>query len=211
MSLTTNRLAHLAALGTTTVEVKSGYGLSLEQELKALRVIRRVAAELPLTLVPTFLGAHEVPAEYRGRRDAYVRLVIEEMLPAVAAEGLARFCDIFCEPGVFSCDESAAVLGAAQALGLRAKLHADELDPAGGAELAARLGAALGRPPGRGLYRRRRGPGGQRHCRRAPPRHADLSRQGEAGARARPCSMPGRWSRSPPTSIRAAPRPATCR
>lgn len=140
--LTTNRLAQLAALGSTTIEVKSGYGLSLDHEMKALRVIRAAAEALRITLVPTFLGAHEIPAEYRGaRRDDYVRLVIEAMLPAVAREKLARFCDIFCEPGVFSADESAAVLGAAQKLGLRAKLHADELDPSGGAELAARLGA----------------------------------------------------------------------
>ncbi len=140
--LTTNRLAQVAALGSTTIEVKSGYGLALEHELKALRVIRRVAEALPVTLVPTFLGAHEVPAEFRTRRDAYVRLVVEEMLPVVAREGLARFCDIFCEPGVFALDESETVLAAAKAVGLRTKLHADELDSAGGAELAARLGAA---------------------------------------------------------------------
>ncbi len=142
LALTRERLLRITALGTTTIEVKSGYGLALEHELKALRVVRRLAEELPLTLVPTFLGAHEVPVEYRSRRDAYVRLVIEEMLPAVAAQDLARFCDIFCEPGVFGLDESEAILSAAQRLGLRAKLHADELDPAGGAELAARLGAA---------------------------------------------------------------------
>ncbi len=142
VALTRERLWQIAALGTTTVEVKSGYGLALEHELKALRVIRRVQADLPLTLVPTFLGAHEVPAEYRGRRDDYVRLVIDTMLPAVAAEGLARFCDVFCEPGVFSIAESRAVLEAARSLGLGVKLHADELDPAGGAELAADLGAA---------------------------------------------------------------------
>ncbi len=141
VALTRNRLAHLAALGTTTVEVKSGYGLALEHERKALRVIRRVAGEVPLTLVPTFLGAHEVPAEFRPRRDAYVRLVIEEMIPAVAGEGLARFCDVFCEPGVFGADETEAILRAGAAHGLAAKLHADELDGAGGAELAVRLGA----------------------------------------------------------------------
>jgi imidazolonepropionase len=141
-ALTRERLGHLAALGTTTVEVKSGYGLTVEHELRALRVLRRLAAELPLRIVPTFLGAHEVPAEYRGRRDAYVRLVIDEMLPAVAGERLAAFCDIFCEPGVFGLEESEAILTAAQRHGLGVKLHADELDPAGGAQLAARLGAA---------------------------------------------------------------------
>ena len=141
VALTRERLAQAAALGTTALEVKSGYGLALEHELKALRVVRRLAGELDLTLVPTFLGAHEVPAEYRQRRDEYVRLVIETMLPAVAREGLATFCDVFCEPGVFGLDESQAILDAAARHGLRAKLHADELDPAGGAELAARLGA----------------------------------------------------------------------
>ncbi len=140
--LTTERLAWLARLGSTTIEVKSGYGLTLEHELKALRIVRRLSSTTPLTLVPTFLGAHEVPAELRGRRDAYVRLVVEEMIPAVAREGLARFCDVFCEPGVFSLDETEAILRAARVHGLRAKLHADELDPAGGAELGARLGAA---------------------------------------------------------------------
>lgn len=141
VELTAARLAYLAALGSTTMEVKSGYGLSLEAELKALEVIHRVAQLMPVRLVPTFLGAHEVPAEYRQRRDAYVRLVIEDMIPAVAAAGLAVFCDVFCEPGVFSLDETAAILDAARAHGLKTKLHADELDPIGGAELAARLGA----------------------------------------------------------------------
>ena len=155
VALTAARLATLASLGTTTVEVKSGYGLALDHELKALRVIRRVAEQLPLTLVPTFLGAHEVPADYRPKRDAYVRLVIEEMIPAVARQGLARFCDVFCEPGVFSTGETEAILVAARAHGLAAKLHADELDGAGGAELAARLGATsadhLGSISGKGI------------------------------------------------------------
>ena len=155
LRLTVGRLRLLAALGTTTIEVKSGYGLALEHELKALRVVRRAAAELGLTLVPTFLGAHEVPPEYRARRDAYVRLVIEEMIPAVATQGLARFCDIFCEPGVFSVDESEAILTAARHSGMGVKLHADELDPGGAAELAARLGATsadhLGAVSARGI------------------------------------------------------------
>lgn len=141
VALTTNRLRQLGSLGSTTIEVKSGYGLTLEHELKALRVVRRVAEALPMTLVPTFLGAHEVPAEFRTRRDAYVRLVIEEMIPAVAKEKLARFCDIFCEPGVFGLAESEAILAAAQHAGLGVKLHADEFEPIGAAELAARLGA----------------------------------------------------------------------
>lgn len=141
LDLTRTRVSLLATLGTTSVEIKSGYGLALEEELKALRVARRLSAELPVTVVPTFLGAHEVPAEYRSKRDAYIHLVTDQMLPAVVREGLASFCDVFCEPGVFSIAESEAILTAAQSLGLGAKLHADELDPAGGAQLAARLGA----------------------------------------------------------------------
>jgi imidazolonepropionase len=140
-ALTLSRLSTLIAHGATTIEVKSGYGLELEAELKQLRVIRRAAAALPATLIPTFLGAHEVPPEYRGNRAAYVQLVCEEMIPAVAREGLARCCDVFCEPGVFSAAESRQVLTAAARHGLAIKLHADELDGSGGAELAAELGA----------------------------------------------------------------------
>jgi imidazolonepropionase len=140
-ALTRRRLATLLAHGTTTIEVKSGYGLELEAELKQLRVIRRLAATQPATLVPTFLGAHEVPPEHRGDRAAYVRLVCEEMIPAVTQGGLARCCDVFCEPGVFSPSEARAILTAAQAHGLALKLHADELEGSGGAELAAELGA----------------------------------------------------------------------
>lgn len=140
-SLTRSRLTALIAHGATTIEVKSGYGLELEAELKQLRVLRRLAGDLPATLVPTFLGAHEVPPEYRGKRAAYVQLVCEEMIPAVAKEGLAKACDIFCEPGVFSVAESRQVLTAARQHGLAVKLHADELEGSGGAELAAELGA----------------------------------------------------------------------
>lgn len=143
-ALAAARLRRLAAHGTTTVEVKSGYGLSLESELTTLRVIRRLAADLPLRLVPTFLGAHEVPIEYREAprtRDEYIACVTEEMIPAVAAEGLARFCDVFCEPGVYTVDETRRVLGAARAAGLELKLHADELENGAAAELAAELGA----------------------------------------------------------------------
>jgi imidazolonepropionase len=142
LALTRPRLHAMLALGTTTAEVKSGYGLELESELRTLRVIRRLGAEGPLELVPTFLGAHEVPPEFRDRRDAYVRTVAEEMIPAVAAEGLARFCDVFMEPGVFDGRESRRILEAGLAHGLTPKLHADELENSGGAELAAALGAA---------------------------------------------------------------------
>jgi imidazolonepropionase len=140
-ALTRARIAALLAHGSTTIEVKSGYGLELEAELKQLRVIQRVGGALPVTLIPTFLGAHEVPPEYRGNRAAYVQLVCEEMIPAVAREGLAVCCDVFCEPGVFSPPESRTILMAAQRHGLAPKLHADELEGSGGAELAAELGA----------------------------------------------------------------------
>ena len=141
VEMTRRRLRALLAHGSTTVEVKSGYGLATEHELTQLRVIRRLADELPLRLVPTFLGAHEVPPEHRHSPDRYVELVIDEMLPAVVAEDLARYCDVFCEPGVFSREQSRAVLRAARALGLGLRLHVDELEPSGGAELAAELGA----------------------------------------------------------------------
>lgn len=143
-SLAAARLRRIAAHGTTTLEVKSGYGLSLESELATLRVIRRLAAEVPLRLVPTFLGAHEVPLDYREAprdRGQYVALVTEEMIPAVAKEGLARFCDVFCEPGVYTVDETRRILTAARGAGLGLKLHADELENGAAAELAAELGA----------------------------------------------------------------------
>jgi len=138
------RLERLASFGTTTVEVKSGYGLTLEDELKTLRVIARLQRELSLRIVPTFLGAHEIPLEYResdARRREYVDLVIHEMIPAVTAARLARFADVFCETGVYTVDESRAILTAARDAGLLLKLHADELTSSGGAELAASLGA----------------------------------------------------------------------
>jgi imidazolonepropionase len=138
------RLERLASFGTTTVEVKSGYGLTLDDELKTLRVIARLQRELPLRIVPTFLGAHEIPLEYResaARRREYVDLLIHEMIPAVAAGRLARFADVFCETGVYTVDESREILTAAREAGLLLKLHADELTSSGGAELAASLGA----------------------------------------------------------------------
>jgi imidazolonepropionase len=145
VALALPRLRALAAHGTTTVEVKSGYGLTLDDELKSLRAIRRLAALVPLRLVPTWLGAHEIPLDYRSAprtREEYLRLLVDEMLPRVVAEGLARFADVFCEPGVYTVAESRKILEAARAAGLGVKLHADELRPSGGAELAASLGAA---------------------------------------------------------------------
>ena len=139
------RLLTLASYGTTTIEIKSGYGLSLDDELKSLRVIRRLQDDLPLRLVPTWLGAHEIPLEFRdtaARRSEYVQLLLREMLPRVVSDRLATFADVFCEPGVFTPEETRAILTAAQGAGLALKLHADELEPSGGAELAAELGAA---------------------------------------------------------------------
>lgn len=136
------RLAEMLRNGTTTAEVKSGYGLSTEDELKMLRAVRRLDALQPIALVPTFMGAHEVPPEYRDRRGSFVDLVVEEMIPAVAAEGLARFCDVFMEPGVFDREQTERILTAGAEHGMIPKLHADELEGSGGAELAALLGAA---------------------------------------------------------------------
>jgi imidazolonepropionase len=135
------RLDRLLRFGVTTVEVKSGYGLTLADELKCLEAIAELNAEGPLELVPTFLGAHAVPPEWHGRRDAYVRLLVDEMLPEVARGRLAHFCDVFCETGVFDLDESARILTRARDLGFALKVHADELTPLGGTELAVRLGA----------------------------------------------------------------------
>jgi imidazolonepropionase len=144
VALTRPRLARLAAHGTTTIEIKSGYGLSTEAELKMLRAVRTLASELPIRIVPTWLGAHEIPAEARAtersRRD-WVAMLRDAMLPAVAGERLAAFADVFCEPGVYTAAEARDLLQAAQGAGLLAKLHADELEPSGAAELGVELGA----------------------------------------------------------------------
>ncbi|HKG45993.1 MAG TPA: imidazolonepropionase [Pyrinomonadaceae bacterium] len=126
--------------GTTTIEAKSGYGLSLEDELKILRIINRLGSETSLRYVPTFLGAHSIPSEYRSRRDEYVSLIIEEMLPAVAQQKLAEFCDVFCEQKVFTTDEAWKILSAARCHGMGLRIHADQLSLSGGAQLAAELG-----------------------------------------------------------------------
>jgi imidazolonepropionase len=138
---TRGRLAEMLACGTTTAEIKSGYGLDLETELKMLRALRRVAAAQPVDVVATFMGAHEIPVDYRGRREDYVRLVIDAMIPAVADEGLAEWCDVFCETGVFTPDESTRILQAGAARGLKPRIHADELGASGGSRVAAAVGA----------------------------------------------------------------------
>jgi imidazolonepropionase len=128
--------------GTTTIEAKSGYGLSLDAERKILRVVQQTGETTPLRCVPTFLGAHEMPEEFVGRTDAYVDLVIEEMLPVVAREHLARFCDVFCEPHIFDQQAARRILEAARRLGLALRMHADQFSCSGGAMLAASLRAA---------------------------------------------------------------------
>ena len=128
--------------GTTTLEAKSGYGLDPETELRMLRVIKRLNADGPARLVPTLLAAHAVPPEYAGRRAEYVRLVIEEIVPAAAVEGLAQYCDVFCDEHAFSVEEARAVLSAAKRHGMGLRVHAEQFAPATGAALAAQLGAA---------------------------------------------------------------------
>ena len=149
------RLDRMLTYGTTTVEIKTGYGLDVKAELKQWQAIRRLQAETPATLVPTFLGAHAVPAEYKGRADEYVDLVIREMLPVIAQEAskaaiaspnrlpeaVPAFCDVFCEDGAFSVDQSQRILEAAKASGFSAKIHVDEFKPLGGTRLAVELGA----------------------------------------------------------------------
>ncbi|XEC96181.1 imidazolonepropionase [Paenibacillus tarimensis] len=135
------RLDRFLQHGVTTVEAKSGYGLTVEHELKQLRVAGALNAVHPVDVVPTFMGAHAVPEDYQSNPDEYVQLVIEEMAPRVAREGLAHFIDVFCEKGVFTVAQSRRILEAGKRLGLKPKLHADELAPYGGAELAAEIGA----------------------------------------------------------------------
>jgi imidazolonepropionase len=135
-------LREMVALGVTTVECKSGYGLDREQELRILRLYASLAEAQPVRLVPTFLGAHVVPPEYRDDRAGYLALLTDELLPRIAREGLARYCDVFVERSAFTVDEARRLLLAARAQGLGAKLHADQLSAGGGAELAAELGAA---------------------------------------------------------------------
>ncbi len=135
------RLAEMLRCGTTTAEAKSGYGLETAAELKMLRAIRHLAGSQPIDLVATFLGAHEIPREYRDRRQAYLDLLTGEMIPAVAGESLAAWCDVFCETGVYTPGESRAILEAGARAGLRPRIHADELAASGGSDVAADVGA----------------------------------------------------------------------
>jgi len=135
------RLDRMLLHGTVAIEAKSGYGLTTESEMKSLRALRHAGARHPLTVVRTFLGAHVVPEEYKGRREAYVKLVIEEMIPRIAKQRLATFCDVFVERGAFSVGEARAILLAGRRAGLRPKVHADQFRDRGGARLAAAVGA----------------------------------------------------------------------
>ena len=141
IAATRARLDEMLACGTTTCEAKSGYGLTTDSELRQLRVLRSLDHDHPMDIVPTFLGAHESPSEYRTHRDAYVSLLVNEMIPAVASEGLADWCDVFCERGVFTPDEAKTVLRAGIEHGLAPRVHADELARSGGCEVAADVGA----------------------------------------------------------------------
>ena len=136
---TRGRLADMLAAGTTTCEAKSGYGLDVDVEMRMLRVIRRLSHEQPVELAATFMGAHEVPPEYRGRQADYVRFVIDEAIPKAA--GLAEWCDVFCDAGFFTPEESREILEAGKAAGLKPRIHADELKASGGSHVAADAGA----------------------------------------------------------------------
>ncbi|KAB2329949.1 imidazolonepropionase [Cytobacillus depressus] len=138
---TTRRLDSFLQHGVTTVEGKSGYGMNLETELKQLRVMKKLQESHPIDLVPTFMGAHAVPPDFKGREDEFVDHLIEDMLPIVAEEKLAEFNDVFCEKGVFTPEQSERILEAGKQYGLIPKIHADEIEPYGGAELAAKVGA----------------------------------------------------------------------
>jgi imidazolonepropionase len=136
---TRGRLAEMLAAGTTTCEAKSGYGLDVDVEMRMLRVIRRLSREQPIEMAATFMGAHEVPPEYRGRQADYVRFVIDEAIPKAAE--LAEWCDVFCDAGFFTPDESREILEAGKAAGMKARIHADELKASGGSQVAANVGA----------------------------------------------------------------------
>ena len=146
---TRRRLDEMLACGITTCEAKSGYGLTTDSELKQLRVLRTLDATHHVDVVATFLGAHEVPPEYRHRRADYVSLIVNEMIPRVASEHLARYCDVFCDEGIFSPDEAASILEAGRRAGLVPRIHAEELGPSGGSFVAAQ-----GRATDRELQRR---------------------------------------------------------
>lgn len=136
-----NRIQEIAGFGTGAVEIKSGYGLDTESELKMLRVIRRLKEETPLLIKSTFLGAHAVPAEYKGRQTEYTDLIINEMIPVVAGEELADYIDVFCDKGFFTVEDTDRILNAGMKYGMRAKIHANELDYSGGVRIGTKYNA----------------------------------------------------------------------
>jgi imidazolonepropionase len=140
-AITQKKTAKFFEYGTTTIEAKSGYGLSLEDEIKSLEIINELNQELELDFIPTFLGAHEVPDEYQNNRDAYIELCKNEMIPLVAEKKIAKYCDVFCEEGVFTVEESREILEEGLKYNLKPRVHADELSPFGGAEMAAEIKA----------------------------------------------------------------------
>ena len=135
------RIQEIAGFGTGAVEIKSGYGLDTESELKMLKVIRRLKAETPLLIKSTFLGAHAVPAEYKGRQTEYVDLIINEMIPTIAGEELADYIDVFCDKGFFTVEDTDRILNAGMKYGMRAKIHANELDYSGGVQVGVKYNA----------------------------------------------------------------------
>lgn len=139
--LASKRIAKMISTGTTTIEAKSGYGLSTESEIKMLKVINRLKREMPIDIIATFMGAHEFPTEYKDNREEYIRILIDEMMPKVQKMGLAEYCDIFTEEHVYSIEQSRRILKHAKQLGFKLRLHADEIKPIGGAKLAAEMGA----------------------------------------------------------------------
>ncbi|MCD6237389.1 MAG: imidazolonepropionase [Thermoplasmata archaeon] len=141
MKVTMKRLDMMLAHGTTTCEGKSGYGLNTETELRILEIYKKLNKKHPVDIIPTFLGAHSIPEEYKGREEEYVDLIVNEMIPLVAEKKLARFCDVFCEEGFFTKDQSRRILLEGKKHGLIPKIHADELTNCGGAELASEVGA----------------------------------------------------------------------
>ncbi|WP_334139094.1 imidazolonepropionase [Thermovirga lienii] len=142
LSTTLDNVLTALSFGTTSMEIKSGYGLDTETELKMLRVIERVGKETPLDVVATFMGAHAIPEEYKSNPEEYVKLLIDEMIPAASKQGIAQYCDVFCEEGVFSVEQSRRILEAARNRGFKLKIHADEVHDLGGAGLAAELETA---------------------------------------------------------------------
>jgi len=139
--LSMKRIQRIISNGTTTLEAKSGYGLSIESEIKMLKVIKRLQENLPIDIIPTFMGAHEFPQEYKNNREEYIRILMEEMSPKIVELGLAKYFDIFTEDHVYNIEQSRDILIRAKEIGFKIRMHADEIEPIGGAELAAEVGA----------------------------------------------------------------------